>query len=178
MNKLFLETAKRILPASAFFELRDLSKKVRRRKDGQVDSAPAPVRKDVVDIDVQPNVRLVVFWKDLTIGKGPAVSLVIHEQEVMKFDCFGPEKGHFHVEFHCPSTTRENRIYFFENTTNRQIERSIFEIKKYSQYYIQRHPCERIRKTQFSNKALQKACDEAQTQMLHYSNTVSQLQIS
>ena len=55
------------------------------------------VRKDVEIIPIQPNLELVVYWKVLQVGRGPALILQAYGKEVLKFDCFGRDDGHFHV---------------------------------------------------------------------------------
>ena len=57
----------------------------------------------VPDLSIRNNVKMVkiddaavfhVFWKDLPIGKGATLSLVVHDYEILRFDCLGEDAGH------------------------------------------------------------------------------------
>ena len=58
---------------------------------------PPKLRKDLLNIKVIEDVYFQVYWKVLEHGKGPAVILYVNRKEVLKFDCFGKDKGHFHI---------------------------------------------------------------------------------
>jgi hypothetical protein len=106
-------------------------------------------RNDMQCFKVDDKVNLSVFWKNIPIGCGPAICLFSHGKEILKFDCFGPSKGHFHITTVHPwkwnNLGRETRLYFIEQEITDQIERSIFELDKNLHYYLQRHPDPRIR---------------------------------
>ena len=72
---------------------------------------PQIMHQDEVIFKIQEDVLFQVYWKSLPIGTGPAVILKAFGQEILKFDCFGKEKGHFHV-----APNYEFRIYFGEET--------------------------------------------------------------
>ena len=74
------------------------------------------IRKDLRNYRVQDNVYIAVFWKVLGIGKGPALSLYVKDREVLKFDCFGKDKGHYHAQTLIAEDTEEHRIFFREPT--------------------------------------------------------------
>lgn len=89
-------------------------------------SRPNPnpiVRHDLLEFRIEENLNLLVHWKTLDIGKGPAVVLQAFEKEILKFDCFGTKKGHYHISPHY-----DFRIYFVEETVPDQISRSIKEL--------------------------------------------------
>jgi hypothetical protein len=67
------------------------------RKLRLLDQLKDQVRKDVEIISIQLNLELVVYWKVLRIGKGPVVTLRAYGNEVLKFDCFRKDDGHYHV---------------------------------------------------------------------------------
>ncbi|WP_075351824.1 hypothetical protein [Algoriphagus marinus] len=79
---------------------------------------------DEVIFKIQDDVFFQVYWKSLPIGKGPAVILKAFGQEILKFDCFGKEKGHYHI-----APNYDFRIYFVEETIEEQIQRTILELK-------------------------------------------------
>lgn len=137
-----------------------------------------PLRKDVVRYAVQEGVYLEVFWKVLEIGRGPAVSLFVHGDEVLKFDCFGQGKGHFHVSerpWRGPEPPTAYRVYLPEKTVEAQIERAVFELRSNAVYYLQRNHDPRIRRCQIDPQRLEAAIERARVQMLEYLRTVSAL---
>jgi hypothetical protein len=129
---------------------------------------------------VDDKVILKVFWKNIAIGCGPAVCLFIYNKEVLKFDCFGPNKGHFHITTVHPwklnNKRRETRLYFIEQEITDQINRSIFELDKNLHYYLQRHPDPRIRYHQINMTNYRKALNDAKMLMLKFSKDVAVIQ--
>jgi hypothetical protein len=96
------------------------------RKTGLI---PKPIKtivthEDEVILKIQDEVLFQVYWKSLKIGTGPAVILKAYEQEIMKFDCFGKGKGHYHI-----APNYDFRIYFVEETIIGQIHRTIQELE-------------------------------------------------
>ena len=88
------------------------------------------VRKNIRKIKLKSNCYLLVFHKSLDKGCGSAVSLYIHDIEFLKFDCFGHEKGHYHV-------FSPNKIYYFkEKTCSKQIKKTTFELTHNLQHYL------------------------------------------
>ena len=87
---------------------------------------------------VQEGLVIDVFWKSLQFGKGPALSVFIGGEEFAKFDCFGPDKGHFHLALFTPFPTSQYRIWFSEDLVAEQISRTIFEIENNLDYYLER----------------------------------------
>jgi len=81
------------------------------------------VRKDIVKIPIQANAYFFVYHKNLDIGYGPTLLLVINDKEILKFDCFGNKLGHYHF-------MNGKRIFFKESTVDEQIDKSIQEIVK------------------------------------------------
>ena len=77
-------------------------------------------RNDIYKVTVQDNLYFLVFHKNLPIGFGSAVSLYIFEFEFLKFDCFGENKGHYHIYDNKLNET----IYFTEKTPQEQINRT------------------------------------------------------
>ena len=86
------------------------------------------IRKDVVNLNIQQNAYFLVYHKNIDIGFGPTVALYIYEKEFLKFDCFGPKKGHYHI------FNKQERIYFKEQTVTEQIAKAIYELQNVSPY--------------------------------------------
>jgi hypothetical protein len=77
-------------------------------------------RNDIYKVTVQDNLYFLVFHKNLPVGFGSAVSLYINDFEFLKFDCFGENKGHYHIYDNKLNET----IYFTEKTPQEQINRT------------------------------------------------------
>ena len=140
-----------------------------------LDLAPGETRRDVEWIRVQPDVVLKVYWKVLPIGKGPAISLYVFEFQVLRFDCFGATDGHFHLLLGWPSPTSEDRIWLPEPNATAQVERTMFELKKNVDYYLQRHNDERVRRLRLEPETWSAACTRARDRMLHFLCSVPEL---
>jgi hypothetical protein len=134
-------------------------------------------RNDTECFKVSDKVKFKVFWKNISIGGGPAVCLFIYNKEVLKFDCFGPNKGHFHITTVHPwkfnNKRRETRIYMMEQNIAAQIERSIFELNKNLHYYLQRHPDPRIRYHNINMQDYRMALDDAKHLMIKFTEDVA-----
>jgi len=134
---------------------------------------PSPYERklnDVVIYPIQDHAYLAVYRKDLPIGKGPGVSLYVHDKEILKFDCFGEGRGHYHTHMNQPSLVPEGeeRLYFSERTVEDQAERSIFEIQRNATYHLQRNHDPRITFFKLDQPRLEVACREAKAKMLEY----------
>ena len=77
-------------------------------------------RNDIYKVTVQDNLYFLVFHKNLPVGFGSAVSLYINNFEFLKFDCFGENKGHYHIY----DSKLNETIYFTEKTPQEQINRT------------------------------------------------------
>lgn len=111
------------------------------------------LRKDLYKIDIDTDISLLVFHKDIiSVGFGPAISLYINDVEFFKFDCFGPEKGHYHI-------LDGDRIFFSEKSVIDQIARSITDLNDIiKKYYI-------------DTELLTNKLSEAQRKMVEYETT-------
>ena len=94
-------------------------------------------RQDLHRIPITGHAFIDVFWKKLPIGRVPAASVVIHNQEVLRVDCFGPGKGHLHASLFQQVPAPELRLFFPETTIREQIDRSVFEVTRNLYYYTQ-----------------------------------------
>ena len=77
------------------------------------------MRKDIYKVHIQDNLYFLVFHKTLIKGLGSAVSLYINDYEYLKFDCFGENKGHYHIY-----NNINEEIYFTEKTCEEQINKT------------------------------------------------------
>jgi hypothetical protein len=131
---------------------------------GRVDQ-DFPARRDLLRIAVQDGLVIDVFWKSLPTGKGPALSVFVCGDEFAKFDCFGPDRGHFHFALFTPASVRQHRLKFAESTATDQISRAIFEIDKNLAYYLERAANPAIRKFDVHRESLLVALPKAEVRM-------------
>ena len=102
------------------------------------------VRNDCRDLPVCEGVYVQVFWKKMSFGKGPALSLFVLDEEILRIDCFGEAAAHIHAAMFLPNEG-ENRLWMPEATIPEQIERACFELYRNHQYYQCRVPNPQIR---------------------------------
>lgn len=134
--------------------------------------APIPIpRMDLIQFPIGDQLSLLVYWKVLKIGKGPAVVLKACDQEVLKFDCFGEKDGHYHI-----APQYDFRIYFFEKTVADQIDRTVAELKVNGLRYLKLHPDPKIRALDPAPDSYLEAIDQAEKQMKHFIQTVKEIQ--
>lgn len=136
---------------------------------------PPKGRKDVKNIKIQNDVFLQVYWKVMEIGKGPAVILYIFGKGVLRFDCFGKEKGHYHVDCYKLNGTVGNRIYFQEDNAHEQIERTVLELKSNLSYYLQKNKDQRIRDIKIEQKNMEVALVPVKSKMVEFLRTKPEL---
>ena len=86
------------------------------------------MRKDIYKINIQDNLYFLVFHKTLTIGFGSAVSLYINDYEFLKFDCFGKNKGHYHIH----DNKKNETIFFTEKTCEEQINQTYYLLNNFN----------------------------------------------
>ena len=137
---------------------------------------PSPAERalnDVVLYPVQDHAYLAVYWKDLPIGKGPCISLYVYDKEILKFDCFGEDRGHYHTNVNQPSLAPrgEERLYFSERTIEDQVARSIFEIRRNAAYHLQRNFDPHVTFFKLDRPRLEAALGQAAAKMLEYAGT-------
>jgi hypothetical protein len=120
----------------------------------------ASSRRDLETIPINENAHLEVFWKDLKIGKGPAVSLFILGNEILRIDCFGPGDAHLHATFFQP-TGGESRLFMGEPTIEEQIARARFELCRNFRYYQWRDSRKAVRRVQIHPSDMERAYAQA-----------------
>lgn len=125
-------------------------------------------RRDLLRIAVQDGLVIDVFWKSLPIGKGPALSVFVCGDEFARFDCFGPDRGHFHLALFTPAWVRQHRLKFAERTSTDQISRAIFEIDRNLAYYLERAANPAVRKFDVHRENLLAALPKAESRMREF----------
>jgi len=129
------------------------------------------IRKDVEIISIQPNLEFEVYWKVLSIGRGPAVILKANGKEVMKFDAFGKNKGHYHI-----APCYNLRIFFPEETAQQQIQRTSLELQKNAQKYLEIQSDSRIKQIRIDDDKLSNATQKVVERMTYFLQEVPELE--
>ena len=122
------------------------------------------LRKDVVKIDIQENAYVLVYHKFLDIGSGSSIGLYLYNKEYLKFDCFGKNKGHYHVN----NKKNDDRIYFTEQTAKEQIEKTINELTTNINSYLVMSSNIKIKKFVFDDNLLKSKLTEAKQILMGY----------
>jgi hypothetical protein len=131
-------------------------------------------RNDFQSISVDEGVRVEVYWKKLKIGKGPAFSLFMLEEEILRIDCFGKGAAHLHAAFFLPGEG-ENRLWMPESSLEEQIDRACFELRRNYRYYQARIPNPNIRALKIDSQKMESASQRAHEIMNGFLQDVSQL---
>lgn len=125
------------------------------------------IRKDIYTIEIQQNFHMLVFHKTYNGGFGSAVSLYFFNFEFLKFDCFGLQKGHYHIYDQKTNPT----IYFKEQTAIEQIEKTASELKNNIQYYLEKSPNGKIKNFSIDMGLFIDAIDKMRLKMIEYEIT-------
>jgi hypothetical protein len=128
-------------------------------------------RNDLQSIPIGESARLEVFWKKLKYGKGPAVSLFIFEEEILRIDCFGKGAAHMHAAFFLPGKG-ESRLFMPEKTIEDQIDRAKYELTRNYRYYQCRACNPKIRNLELEKESIELASQKAADLMNGYHNAI------
>ncbi len=124
---------------------------------------------DLRVISVQEGVRLEVYWNTNPLGPGPAASLFVLDEEVLRVDCFGGKTGHMHinpVQANLPLAWETTPRYFFPpDTVEGHIDRSLFELTTNTPAALKTNQLARIRNFPIQKKSLTDAALEMKAYM-------------
>ena len=170
-------------------KLRSLSNWFRKRS--KINPFTLGTTHDVAHYPIQRGADLYVYWKSLDEGKGPSASFFVLGEEVLRFDCFGENRGHYHMNLenrghrrrNWASTTGLNSrkiicLYFPEKTVSEQIERSAFELTTNVRYYLWRNRDKKIKTFSLDENRLREAVAVMKSKMLEYHHAIPELQDS
>ncbi len=124
---------------------------------------------DLRVISVQDGVRLEVYWNTNPLGPGPAASLFVLDEEVLRVDCFGGKTGHMHinpVQANLPLAWEITPRYFFPpDTVEGHIDRSLFELTMNTPAALKTNQLARIRRFPIQKTSLTDAALEMKAYM-------------
>lgn len=140
-------------------------------------------RQDWTRNPMAPGIDLMTYWLDERLGgggTGPCIAIFCQGYEVLRFDCFGGTRGHFHITPFTPWTIfnskGERRLQFREQTPKEQIEHALFEITENLDFYLQLNPRRSVRKIRVDRETRERVCAAARQQLHAHLANVPQLQ--
>jgi hypothetical protein len=146
-----------------------LPRSARRRIASGLDLDTGPLNRPIDDIElipVQPDSYLAVYFKRYGTDVGPGVSLYVFENEILRFDCFGAGRGHYHSLPCLAAFPGTERIEFAADTVEMQVSRCVEEISLNHAAHLARHFRRCIREFRFKQSRLDAAAAEARDRML------------
>ena len=109
-------------------------------------------------------------------GPCPAASVYVHDEEVMRLDCIGGAKGHFHVNMtqalFYPGGERA-RFYFPEGTVAEHIENAEFQLRKNLDYARRQNYKRSIREIQIDQAKLDHVAGQMKVELLRLDRETS-----
>lgn len=110
--------------------------------------------------------QLAVYWVDTAgVGSGPTASLYVYEEEVLRLDCFGDDRGHMHFnpqqcELFSGESNETIRIYFPVGSRKDHVDRAAFELQRNVPTALQMNGLARIRNYQLKKVELALAAEQ------------------
>ncbi|MCY4401010.1 MAG: hypothetical protein OXD54_00365 [Candidatus Poribacteria bacterium] len=118
---------------------------------------------DLVEYPIQDNVLLQAYWRDDVGGRGPAASLYVYDDEIMRFDCFGDDNGHCHFNLR---QTRGRRWMYPKGSFQDHIQQSLFDLRTNLNFCLQTHQDQRIQEMRIAQDGLENAAQKMETYLL------------
>lgn len=125
---------------------------------------------DLVEYPIQENVVLQAYWRDDVGGRGPAASLYVFDDEIMRFDCFGGDNGHCHFNLR---QTRGRRWMYPEGSFQDHIKQSLFDLRTNLTFCLKTHQDERVQEIQIAQESLEQASQKVEVQLLEFADKLN-----
>ena len=120
-------------------------------------------KNDLVEYPIQEDVLLQLYWRDDAGGRGPAASLYVYDDEIMRFDCFGGDNGHCHFNLR---QTRGRRWMYPEGSFEDHIQQSIFDLQTNLMFCLKTHQDTQVQEIQIVGESLEHAARKMETYLL------------
>ncbi len=130
----------------------------------------ANLKHELVEYPIQDNVRLEVYWRDDTGGRGPAASLYVYDDEIMRFDCFGGNNGHCHFNLR---QTRGRRWMYPEGSFREHIRQSLFDLRNNLTFCLQTHQDERVQSVKVKQEKLEHVLQQMREQLIKFADELT-----
>lgn len=114
---------------------------------------------DLETIQIQDHMTLDVYWFESEVGVGPAASLYVYDDEVMRLDCFGGDAGHLHFNMRQSSRNGGGRFYFLPGTIEEHIDRATFDLTRNFDFCQRRNRIHKIRHLDVDCDQLERAAE-------------------
>ena len=122
---------------------------------------------DLIEYPIQDNVLLQVYWRDDVGGRGPAASIYVHDDEIMRFDCFGGDNGHCHINLR---QTRGRRWMYPEGSFQDHIQQSLFDLRTNLTFCLNTHQDAHIQEVHIPQKSLDEAARKMEIHLLEFAD--------
>ena len=123
-----------------------------------------PIRREIQDL-----VFMEVYWVAPPVGPGPGASIYIIDDEVMRFDCFGSDIGHYHFNIRQSKffpNGEKTRILFPEGTVEQQIDNAAVQLRRNLDYGRGLNSDPKIRAVKIDQPAVDKASEWMRERLL------------
>jgi len=146
-----------------------LPRAARRRIASGLDLDAGPLNRPVDDVElipIQPGGYLAVYFKRYGADVGPGVSLYVLANEILRFDCFGAARGHYHSLPCLSAFPGSEAIDLAGDSIFAQIDQAATEISENHAAHLAKHFRRRIREFRFDQASLDAAVSAARERML------------
>jgi hypothetical protein len=110
-----------------------------------------------------------IYWVSEPVGPGPGASIYIHNDEVMRFDCFGSDLGHYHfnVRQSCFVPAGElTRIFFPTGSVLDHIENAVVQVRRNLDYGRGMNLDPKVRTVEIDQEAINEAAEVMRQKMI------------
>jgi len=111
---------------------------------------------------VQPNMELEVYWLDAKLGSGPAASLYVDDDEIMRLDCLGRSTAHMHLNMKQALLIPRGhsaRLWFPPGSLRDHVDRARHELVHNANYALRTNRRSVVRRTKTDPASLARAGD-------------------
>ena len=122
----------------------------------------------VSTLQLAPHVHLDVCWVGPAAGPGPAASFYVHDDEVLRLDCFGGEAGHLHINMkqlrRIPNAGTP-RFYLLPGSAREQVEQGVFLLRRNLDFCLRTNASSRVRAFRPEPEQLEEAAEFMRSRM-------------
>ncbi len=157
MKEVMMDWLKKKYQASMLFELRQ---RVRDLYKKRVLRSCRTYIHDVKTHPVQDDIFMETYWVSEPVGPGPGASVYIHDDEVMRFDCFGSDVGHYHFNIRQSKflpAGETTRIFFPSGSVEDHIENAVVQLTRNLDYGRGMNVDPKVRSVELDQAALDRA---------------------
>ena len=124
---------------------------------------------DVVTHPIQDDIFMEVYWVSEPVGPGPGASVYICGDEVLRFDCFGSDLGHYHFNVRQSKFVPHGeltRIYFPFGSVEDHIENAVVQLKRNIDYGRGMNLDPKVRTVVINQQAIDEAAEWMRQELL------------